>query len=174
MERHGKDQSVALNTGFEALLAKPEIAESGLKIMGAENPEIERKYGGNTLSIAYFDGTTKKLPFVFLPVQFEKGTAKVADKVSQENISRLASFLKSISSIVFRARIEVHPQGAKSLENEALMQNRALMLRSLLEAQGVPHSIFDDAKGFTATNPLTTPPQTVSDIQSTVLIIREH
>jgi outer membrane protein OmpA-like peptidoglycan-associated protein len=196
-EYKGKDQDVALNSsltpstspneatvmraqfaGFEALLAKPEITESGLRLMGAKNPEIDRRYEGRTLVVTYYDRTTRKMPFVFLPVEFKKGTVEVADDLSRANISRLTDFLKSLSSQDLQLIIEVHARIATVSESdEALSRGRAEMLQSLLETQGVPRAAFSEAKGFGA-DEQQIPPQTadayVSPTQPLVLLIRSQ
>jgi outer membrane protein OmpA-like peptidoglycan-associated protein len=138
---------IARLAGFETLLTKPEITESAVRIMGDQNPEIDRKYDGHILSITYFDHTKKTLPFVLLPVLFEKGTAKVVDEVSRAHIFHLADFLKNFGSPDFQITIEVHARTAAASETDkALLLSRAATLRSLLEAQGVPSSEIWEAK----------------------------
>ena len=82
-------------------------------------------------------GTIEKLPFLNLPVLFQKDTTALVDAKSADNVKALAEALKSISSEEPGARFQIEGHASKDgtdEHNQELSQKRADAVRLSLVA----------------------------------------
>ncbi len=159
----GEDAKPLEASALDALDAKPEVPK--MRARSSKRTEVSREYvdadakarSGSETGLraraarvtTFSDGTVEERPLVEVPLLFGKNSAKLEGEQSQANLKLLAEKLRSLSESDGRFTIEGHASAeGSSQRNEALSQERAATVATMLRQLGVPDGILASAIGY--------------------------
>ena len=110
-----------------------------------------RSYAKGAVVISDSSGAEVKYPLVELPVLFTKNTDELLNAQSDANVSEMAEILKRLHSEDKNRTFAVEGHASKDgdeTRNEELSKLRAVKIRQLLLARGVPNGAIGSTDGF--------------------------
>lgn len=127
--------------------------EAALTKSAGPDRETERSYDltKNIVIRRKESGTVEKLPFLALPVLFQRNSTELLDAGSETNLKQLADALKSITSREPSVRFQIEGHASKDgqdADNLKLSEDRALAISRLLVQEYQVNATLLTNKGY--------------------------